>query len=192
MSRGETARNDMVHKNVLSQCIKEYPPILPETLRTAETRWFTRFLIWGSWVRIPPGAPLSTTRQLGSKAIRYVAFAACLLFGAIGGSLGALEALAGEAELRESHRGITLVAVPPMPGFDYDIEIIGGRQGLDKIRDALDALLDASPYSAAAIERLGRSGEIVFIYNPHFPEKVTSGNERVRVSHGSDVCGLVR
>ena len=107
------------------------------------------------------------------KAIRYFVLAAGLWFVAI----GAPGAFAGEGELRESHRGVTLIAVPPAPGFDYDIEIIDGRQALDKLRDALDVLLDKSPYSAAAIERLGENGEIILVYNPSFPETVVSGNQ---------------
>ena len=97
-----------------------------------------------------------------------------VVLAAFGGSLAASSAGAGEGGLRVSHRGITLMTVPPAPAVDYDIEVIGGRQALDKIRDALDALLDNSPYSAAAIEKLIGNGEVFIVYDPSYPDKVVS------------------
>ena len=59
-------------------------------------------------------------------------------------------------------------------GVDYDVDVIGGRQALDKIRDALDSLLDKSPFSASAIEKLLGNGEVLIVYDPSHPDKVAS------------------
>ena len=109
--------------------------------------------------------------------MRYSALVAGLVLVTVVGSSTVSMTFADEGELRESHRGITLMAVPPAPGFNYDVEIINGREALDRIREALDVLLDKSPYSAAAIERLRKNGEIIIGYIPRFPPRVVSSHD---------------
>ena len=63
-------------------------------------------------------------------------------------------ALAQDKMVEDSHRGIGLIAVPPKPGVKLDITIVGPRDGLDRVREALDLIYRESPYSRAQIETL--------------------------------------
>ena len=83
-------------------------------------------------------------------------------------------ALAQDKMVEDSHRGIGLIAVPPKPGVKLDITIVGPRDGLDRVREALDLIYRESPYSRAQIETLKKAGEVVIVYDPGFSEKESS------------------
>lgn len=105
--------------------------------------------------------------------MRNFAVAAGIVLVAFGTTYTVPRTHAGEVNLRETHRGVSLIGVPPDPAADYDVRVIGAREALDKVRAALDLLLEKSPYTAAAIETLKSSGPVGIAYDPAFPYQVT-------------------
>lgn len=86
------------------------------------------------------------------------------------GATAIVPGVAAQEEVLElSHRGITLIGVPPDPGAAYDIPVIGAREGVEMVRSALDLLLERSSYSAAVIETLKNNGDVVIAYDPGYP-----------------------
>ncbi len=87
--------------------------------------------------------------------------------------LGAVAIVPGIAAPNEvlaiSHKGVRLIGVPPDPRADYDVPVIGARQAVDRIRTALDQLLEKSAYSAAVLKTLKNNGRVVIVYDPLFP-----------------------
>jgi hypothetical protein len=109
----------------------------------------------------------STTR---STVARHGAIA---LLAAIAG-LWATAGVGGEITTQERHRDATLMAVAPPPGVDFDIAVPDGRTAIARLGAALDALYEASPYSAAAIARLARHGQVAIVFDPAHPPQVVS------------------
>lgn len=77
--------------------------------------------------------------------------------------------------VRETHRGLTLGGIALRPNAAFDIDIVAPRQALAHLKRALDILYERSPFSARAIETLRRAGEVVVVYDPHFPKSQLSG-----------------
>ncbi len=100
-------------------------------------------------------------------------YAAITLLAAIGG-LWATAGVGGEITTRERHRDATLMAVAPHPGISFDIAVPDDRDAIARLGAALDALYEASPYSAAAIAKLARHGEVAIVFDPAHPPKVAS------------------
>ncbi len=69
------------------------------------------------------------------------------------------------------HRGVNLMALEPVAGTTFDVEVVGKSRALGKLRAALDTLLDRSPLNAAAIEKLKRKGDVFIVYDPGYPKK---------------------
>ncbi len=69
------------------------------------------------------------------------------------------------------HRGVNLMALDPIAGTSFDVEIVGRSKALGKLRAALDTLLDRSPLNAAAIGKLKRKGDVFIVYDPRYPKK---------------------
>ncbi len=74
-----------------------------------------------------------------------------------------------DGAIEESHRGIALIAVPPKPGIKYGVTLVGPRRALSGIRRALDLLYRKSPSSVTILERLKRTGGVLIVYDPGFP-----------------------
>lgn len=92
------------------------------------------------------------------------------LLAAVLGAVAIVPGLAARNEILEiSHKGVRLIGVPPDPRADYDVPVIGARQAVDRIRTALDQLLEKSAYSARALKTLKRNGRVVIAYDPGFP-----------------------
>jgi hypothetical protein len=86
------------------------------------------------------------------------------------GATAIVPSIAAQEEVLEiSHKGITLVGVPPDPAVAYDIPVIGAREGVEKVRSALDLLLERSSYSAAVMDTLKNNGDVVIAYDPGYP-----------------------
>jgi hypothetical protein len=99
---------------------------------------------------------------------------------AVLGALAIVPGIAAEAEILEiSHKGVSLIGVPPDPAVDYDVRVISARQGLEAVRAALDLLLEKSAYSAAVLETLKSNGDVVIVYNPGFPFEVAGSGGSV-------------
>ncbi len=76
---------------------------------------------------------------------------------------------ASDGILEVSHKGVRLIGVPPDPRANYDVPVIGARQAVDRIRTALNQLLEKSAYSAAVLKTLKNNGRVVIVYDPRFP-----------------------
>ena len=83
-------------------------------------------------------------------------------------------AWAQENIIETSHRGVSLIGVPPDPTVNYDVTIIDPRQAIEAIIEGLDLLLEISSRSAGALETLKKAGDVVIIYHPAFPFKAAS------------------
>ena len=99
--------------------------------------------------------------------------AAIALLAVIGG-LWATAGVGGEITTRERYRDATLMAAAPQAGAEFDIEVPDDAAAIARLGAALDALYEASPYSAAAIARLARHGEIAIVFDPAHPPNVLS------------------
>ncbi len=77
------------------------------------------------------------------------AIIASLLVAVLGAVTTAPSIVAPSEILEISHKGVHLIGVPPGPRANYDVPVIGARQAVDRIRTALDQLLEKSAYSAA-------------------------------------------
>jgi TPR repeat protein len=69
------------------------------------------------------------------------------------------------------HDGVHLSAAAPDPGRKFDVEIVGPRNGLKRLVDALELIARKSPHGAAGIARLKTVGEIHIVYDPNFPRR---------------------
>ena len=76
-----------------------------------------------------------------------------------------------------AHKGIRLLALPPLSEARFDVSIVPPRQGLDRIADALDLIYRHSPVNARVIEALKTRGSVILIY---FPNDLRS---RARFNH---------
>lgn len=66
-------------------------------------------------------------------------------------------------------------AVGQSDGEKFDITPLASRLALDRIKKALEILYQKSPFSAKAIETLRGAGEVIIVYDPHFPKSRLSG-----------------
>lgn len=101
-------------------------------------------------------------------------FAYSMLLAVLGNLAAASGIAAPKGAVEISHRGVKLVGVPPDPAAAYDVRVIGARQAVNRIRAALDRLLEVSPYSMAALRTLRNNGLVTIIYHPGFPPKDAS------------------
>ena len=76
---------------------------------------------------------------------------------------------------QESYRGLTLAAVAVRSGAKLDISPLGHAEATTRIKKAIDILFDRSPLSARAIETLRGAGEVIVVYDPHFPKSRLAG-----------------
>ncbi len=76
--------------------------------------------------------------------------------------------------IQKSYRGLTVGAVKRRSSVKLDIEPVSAAVGLKRVLAAIDLLFEESPYSVRAIETLARSGEVVVVYDPHFPRSCLS------------------
>tara|TARA_B100000676_G_scaffold263197_1_gene274761 strand:- start:785 stop:1606 length:822 start_codon:yes stop_codon:yes gene_type:complete len=76
---------------------------------------------------------------------------------------------------QESYRGLTLAAVAERRGETFDIAPLGYADATARIKNAIDILYDRSPLSASAIETLRGAGEVIVVYDPHFPKSRLAG-----------------
>ena len=76
---------------------------------------------------------------------------------------------------QESYRGLTLATVAVRLGEKLDIAPLGHTDASERIKKAIDILFDKSPLSARAIETLRGAGEVIVVYDPHFPKSRLAG-----------------
>lgn len=68
------------------------------------------------------------------------------------------------------HRNIQLIALSTPPDKDFDIPVMPPKQALKVIRKSIDLIYANSPYTANRLVELSKSGPLIVIYNPEFPE----------------------
>ncbi len=93
------------------------------------------------------------------------ATAAVLAFSlvAFGGAALSTDAAAANGLAWIKHRGVNLMALEPVAGASFDVDVVDKARALSKLRAALDTLLDRSPLNAAAIEKLKRKGDVFIV-----------------------------
>lgn len=69
------------------------------------------------------------------------------------------------------HRGVTIVGKPLPAGVNFDISIVGPKEGAETVRAALDVLYEQSAFNGNAIEKLKSAGNVYIIYDPTFPKR---------------------
>ena len=107
--------------------------------------------------------------MLKSHSLR-AATAAMLAFAFV--ALGAApDAAAANGLAWIKHRGVNLMALDPVAGARFDVDVVDKARALGKLRAALDTLLDRSPLNAAAIGKLKRKGGVFIVYDPGYPKK---------------------
>lgn len=70
-----------------------------------------------------------------------------------------------------THRGVTIVGKPLPAGVNFDISIVGPKEGAETIRAALDVLYKQSAFNGRAIDKLKSAGNVYIIYDPEFPKR---------------------
>lgn len=65
---------------------------------------------------------------------------------------------------------IGLFALSPPEGKTFPVRIVGPREGINTIIEAIDLIKKESPYSAAQIKTLKKNGAVFLIYDPSIPE----------------------
>jgi TPR repeat protein len=83
--------------------------------------------------------------------------------------------------LERPHRGVVLMAIQADPDKTFDTDLLPAEQGLQNLASALDLLLDRSPFSAAKLEILKKSGKVYLIYLPDDLAKGPSGEESLAI-----------
>ncbi len=80
-------------------------------------------------------------------------------------------ATAAASPVQFEHKGVLFVGKDPPADATYDIPITPAAEGIRRVKEAMDILIDKSPFTAKAIERLGAKGRVVLIYDPAFPAR---------------------
>ncbi len=70
--------------------------------------------------------------------------------------------------------GMLIIGMPGVDEKQFDIPVIAVKDGVKRIRRALDLLQRRSPHSRAALDKLRKAGQIVIIYDPAFPPRDVS------------------
>ena len=89
-------------------------------------------------------------------------------------SLGGGAALADKRALQEIHGGVAFIAIQAPPGTEFDIPIVAAPEALQHLKDAHDLLFAKSAAAAAAIDRLKQAGDVLIVFDPHFPARTLS------------------
>ncbi len=87
---------------------------------------------------------------------------------------GTTSAPASDEAVSFVHRDIRIAGKPAAADHSYDIDLVGPATGAHLIRDALDILIEGSPFNAAAIDRLKANGNVIIMYDPAFPRRELS------------------
>ena len=69
------------------------------------------------------------------------------------------------------YRGVNLMVVPPKKGAEFDVDVIGGRTALRRLRAAVSKLIRSAPFSAAKLKLLQEKGDVFFVYDPSYPKQ---------------------
>ncbi len=77
--------------------------------------------------------------------------------------------------VQETYRGLSLGAIGLRPDVKLDIAPLEARKAMARLKEAIDILHRKSPFSIRAIETLQSAGNVVIVYDPHFPKSRFSG-----------------
>ena len=82
----------------------------------------------------------------------------------------AVQATDNRIAIDDYYRGIYLKVVPADPNVNPDISLIGSREAMGALKNAIDLIYEKSPFNADALDLLKSKGDVVVIYDPGFPE----------------------
>ena len=82
----------------------------------------------------------------------------------------AVQATDNRIAIDDYYRGIYLKVVPADPTVNPDISLIGSREAMGALKNAIDLIYEKSPFNADALDLLKSKGDVVVIYDPGFPE----------------------
>jgi len=74
------------------------------------------------------------------------------------------------SNLITTHRNIQLIALSAPLNKEFDIPVMSQEQALNVIRKSIDLIYAKSSYTANRLDELRKSGPLIVIYNPQFPE----------------------
>lgn len=77
--------------------------------------------------------------------------------------------------VQETYRGLLLGAIGLRPDAKLDIQPLHAQEAMVRLKEAIDILYRKSPFSVRAIETLQSAGDVVIVYDPHFPKSRFSG-----------------
>ena len=98
-----------------------------------------------------------------------------LVLAVLGGGVVATGAAAqDQAAARRNHKDISLMALPPREGADYDVKPVDASAALDRMAEALDLVYGNIAFGKAKIEILKRNGKVVLAYDPNYPDPKSS------------------
>ena len=124
----------------------------------------------------PKSRPPGPGRSDGARSVRTHLAGPCrqailpaLVVGLLAWTAISHGVAASSDRIEFTHRGVIILGVPPGPAADYDVPVMEAARAAEKIRAALDLLLDNSPEGAAALETLKDKGRVVIGYVPAFP-----------------------
>lgn len=77
--------------------------------------------------------------------------------------------------VQETYRGLLLGAIRLRPDVKLDITLLDAQGAMVRLKEAIDILHRKSPFSIRAIKTLQSAGDVVIVYDPHFPKSRFSG-----------------
>ena len=72
--------------------------------------------------------------------------------------------------------GISLIGILPSENENFDVPIVTAQNAVLIIKNALSLIEINSPFSQSQIEKLKNNGPVIIIYDPRYPEKLSSMN----------------
>jgi hypothetical protein len=70
--------------------------------------------------------------------------------------------------------GISLIAITPSANENFDVPIVSAKKAIKTIKQALTLIEINSPFSESQIERLKKNGPVIIVYDPRYPDKLSS------------------
>ena len=113
---------------------------------------------------------MSATRGSAHGVVSGLVFAALIVASISTGIHAGAQAADRSVALRDTHRGINLVAVTPPPPGAYDIDLLGAAPAIANIKKAIDRIYAGSAFSAARIDILKKNGKVTLVYDAAFPK----------------------
>jgi hypothetical protein len=83
----------------------------------------------------------------------------------------------------ETYRGLLLGTIGLRPDAKLGIKPLEARKVMAHVKEAIDILHRKLPFSIRATETLQSAGDVVIVYDPHFPEYCEADKLAYAVCH---------